>query len=74
MRVKIFGGNNSDELQYAINKWLEEHPTVHVLFVTQSSVSGAETIRDHCLISIWYEELNDFKRIEQDLNKEALKL
>ncbi len=63
MKVKIFskcGGyfskfsKISSHLEQEINAWLESHPGIKIIDITQSSCGGSADPAKH-IISIWYE-------------------
>jgi len=75
MKVEIFGDNKEAVLQEMINKWLEKHPDIRVLFITQSSDGGTEETVGYCMISIWYENTRSGSyEIGKELDKEVLEL
>ena len=59
--MKLFGKENSKkgldvlDLEKEINNWLEEHPSIKIVKIRQSS-NGGSFYATNLFISVWYEE------------------
>jgi len=62
MKMKLFGRENSKHglevlaLEEDVNAWLEQHPSIKVIQITQSS-NGGSWATSKLFISVWYEEV-----------------
>ena len=60
--MKLFGKENSKkgldvlDLEKEINNWLEEHPSIKIVKIRQSSNGGSLHVTK-LFISVWYEEV-----------------
>ncbi len=62
MKMKLFGITNRNKrepdvssLEKEINAWLEQHPSIRVIDIRQSS-NGGSWASTKVFVSIWYEE------------------
>ena len=61
MKIKLFGKENLKKglivlgLQEEINKWLEDHPSIKIIDIKQSTSGGSLHVTK-LFISVWYEE------------------
>lgn len=61
LKVQIFEAPDAEELQDAVNEWLEENLQIDVVHVTQSESAVADGDGDLCgntTLSIMYRPLN----------------
>ncbi|MCP4357921.1 MAG: hypothetical protein GY796_07900 [Chloroflexi bacterium] len=63
MKMKLFGITNQNRkevdvsnLEKEINVWLEQHPSIKIIDIKQSS-NGGSWANTKVFVSIWYEEV-----------------
>ncbi len=64
MKMKLFGITNQNRkevdvsnLEKEINVWLEQHPSIKIIDIKQSS-NGGSWATTKVFISVWYEDMN----------------